>query len=190
MVPNRITEGVGKRIVDALKQQPDVEVKSAVQVSEVTEQPENLDFSDSFDDGFQEDIEFEEVPQATFINTQARTFERPQRDSFAADLEDFEMPANVAVLKQLISQLPAGVSKQTGAHIIKQTMEALGISMKNVLQEAQQVQESLNNSSRECQASAAEYKKQISMLEKQSQKYQRQYAALNDIISLFIQTNI
>ena len=54
--------------------------------------------------------------------------------------------------------------KQTGAQIIRQTMEALGISMKNVLQEAQQVQESLNNSSRECQASIMEYKKQLAYL--------------------------
>ena len=33
-----------------------------------------------------------------------------------------------------------------------------------------------------------EYKKQINMLEVQAQKYQRQFAAINDIISLFIQT--
>ena len=69
-------------------------------------------------------------------------------------------------------------------------MEALGISMKSVLQEAQQVQESLNNSARECQASIMEYKKQINVLEKQSQKFQKQYAALNEIISLFVQTGI
>ena len=94
------------------------------------------------------------------------------------------------VLKQLINQLPSGVSKQTGAQIIKQTMEALGISMKGVLQEAQGVQESLNNSSRECQASIMEYKKQIGVLERQAQKYQRQSSALNDIISLFVQTNL
>ena len=62
--------------------------------------------------------------------------------------------------------------------------------MKSVLQEAQQVQESLNNSARECQASIMEYKKQINVLEKQSQKFQKQYAALNEIISLFVQTGI
>ena len=62
--------------------------------------------------------------------------------------------------------------------------------MKSVLQEAQQVQESLNISSRECQNSIIEHRKQIGLLEKQAQKYQRQYAALNDIISLFVQTNI
>ena len=102
--------------------------------------------------------------------------------------DDFDYPSNVAVLRQLIAKLPTGVSKQTGALIIKQTMEALGISMKSVLQDAQQVQESLKNSARECQGSIQEYKKQILTLEKQSQNYQKQYSALNDLISLFIQT--
>ena len=67
-------------------------------------------------------------------------------------------------------------------------MEALGISMKSVLQDAQQVQESLKVSARECQGTIQEYKKQILTLEKQSQNYQKQYSALNDLISLFIQT--
>ena len=98
------------------------------------------------------------------------------------------MPSNIAVLKKLISQLPSGVSRHTGAQIIKQTMEALGISMKSVLQDAQQVQEGLKVSARECQGTIQEYKKQILALEKQSQNYQKQYSALNDLISLFIQT--
>jgi len=103
--------------------------------------------------------------------------------------DDMELPANVAVLKQLIAKLPSGVSKQTGAQIIKQTMEALGISMAGVLQEAQQVQESLNQSARDCQNNILEYKKQINVLEAQAHKYQKQFAVVNDIISLFIQTN-
>ena len=113
----------------------------------------------------------------------------PINDSFAAEIEDFELPANVAVLKQLISKLPSNVSKQTGAQIIKQTMEALGISMKSVLQEAQQVQENINASARECQNNISEYKRQISLLETQTQKLHRQYSMVNDIISLFIQAN-
>ena len=92
------------------------------------------------------------------------------------------------MLRGLITKLPPNVPKQTGAQIIKQTMEALGISMKNVLQEAHQVQESLNNSARECQNNILEYKRQIEVLEKQTHKFNRQYAQLNDIISLFIQT--
>ena len=216
MSSNRITEGVGKKIVEALKMQSEAEItpieheaeqtlsfdneaSNNIEITEDTttiEQPtisEDFSFDDNIeetnnDDIFASEPEIEPEPVAmaqTAINLQ-QTFVQPATN----DLEGFEIPSNVAVLKQLITKLPAGVTKQTGALIIKQTMEALGISMRSVLQEAQQVQEGLNNSSRECQASISEYKKQISILEKQAQKYQRQYAALNDIISLFVQTNI
>ncbi len=221
MVSNRITEGVGKKIVEALKQQSDIEIKNVVDNSAqtapepVVENEPEIEFTNNTDEDMSSDISFNDEPivqqepivetndyiphKFTMPNTMANTmsFNQPaqtqtviEKDNFASDLEGFEIPTNIAVLKQLINQLPAGVSKQTGALIIKQTMEALGISMKSVLQEAQQVQESLNNSARECQASIMEYKKQISVLEKQAQKFQRQYSALNDIISLFIQTSI
>ena len=67
-------------------------------------------------------------------------------------------------------------------------MEALGISMSNVLQEARQVQETFANNSRECQNNIIEYKKQITVLEAKAQQYQRQHAVMNDIINLFLQT--
>lgn len=102
--------------------------------------------------------------------------------------DDFEYPSNVAVLKQLIAKLPSGVPKQTGALIIKQTMEALGISMGSVLQEAKQVQVALTNNSKECQSSIVEYRKQIGILEAKAQSYQHQAAIMNEIINLFIQT--
>ena len=189
---DKITEGVGKRIVDALKQQSDAEIKNVTD-NAVENIDDSTDYSQNFEN-VEDDFEYnnDESFQKDFSVNQTMNFERPSvnNDIFTSDLNDFEVPNNVAVLKQLINQLPAGVSKQTGAQIIKQTMEALGISMKNVLQEAQQVQESLNNSSKECQASIIEYKKQINLLERQSQKLQKQYSALNDIISLFVQTNI
>ncbi len=203
MVSNRITEGVGKKIVEALKQQSDIEIQSVVEnpadedslpnnssdIEFVHEDQDNNsseytnqeDLNLHFDNGIENQAQYNVNDTMTFT---------PSSTIGDSDLDNFEIPTNIAVLKQLITQLPAGVSKQTGAQIIRQTMEALGISMKNVLQEAQQVQESLNNSSRECQASIMEYKKQIGLLERQSQKFQKQYAALNDIISLFIQTNI
>ena len=108
--------------------------------------------------------------------------------SYTSVPDDIEYPANVAVLRQLIAKLPAGVSKQTGALIIKQTMEALGISMSSVIQEAKQFQDMLNSNSKECQRSIVEYRKQIGILEAKTQQYQRQTALMNDIINLFIHT--
>ena len=52
-------------------------------------------------------------------------------------------------------------------------MEALGISMSNVLQEARQVQDSFENNTRECQNNIIEYRKQITILEAKVQQYQR-----------------
>lgn len=203
MVSNRMTDGVGKRIVDALKQQDSIEIRPAETSYSNNETYEQVSYDNnvnnvdnytesSFDNSF-DDIEisdnrtFEDKPQIEY--QQFTDYNTPAKN-FTTETDDFEMPANVAVLRQLINKLPSGVSKQTGAQIIKQTMEALGISMKSVLQEAQQVQDNLNNSVRECQSSIVEHKKQINELEKQTQKLQRQYSALNDIISLFIQTNL
>ena len=137
---NKLTEGVGKKIVDALKQQSDVEIQNIIEnpvEQETAVEPEitqTVESNLSFDTDIQDSLFHANVVQEKTVET--------------FETEDFDMPTNVAVLKQLISQLPAGVSKQTGAQIIKQTMEALGISMKAVLQEAQQVQENLNNSSK------------------------------------------
>lgn len=193
MASNRITEGVGKKIVEALKQQSDIEIT-----------PVNSDNNEVVFNN--PDFETENIATHTEEETILHNMDEPVMPSFnfgqkkeenltsmnefqtgAAD--DMELPANVAVLKQLIAKLPSGVSKQTGAQIIKQTMEALGISMAGVLQEAQQVQESLNQSARDCQNNILEYKKQINVLEAQAHKYQKQFAVVNDIISLFIQTN-
>ena len=218
MVSNKITEGVGKKIVEAFKMQSDIEINHENDIPAVEEQ--NFDLEDNSSDiefvdnneienHHQEiyhqpqEISFEQNNSFSSNYQQPSHFEQPvmpgimnfnnnsaiEKDNFPNELEGFEMPANVAVLKQLINQLPAGVSKQTGAQIIRQTMEALGISMKGVLQEAQQVQEGLNNSAKECQATIMDYKRQINVLERQAQKYHKQYSALNDIISLFIQTS-
>ena len=192
------SESVGKKIVEALKKQ-----------AENIEVPENTDFEisnneeqEQTQDIFANNSDIFAEPEMTISNKKTNFFDdvEEEKDTFFNEpsptpssmlsnpSEEFEMPANIAVLKKLISQLPSGVSRHTGAQIIKQTMEALGISMKSVLQDAQQVQEGLKVSARECQASIQEYKKQIMILEKQSQSYQKQYSALNDLISLFIQT--
>jgi len=105
------------------------------------------------------------------------------------DTEEFEMPNNINVLKRLIAQLPTGVSKQTGAQIIRQTIEALGIPMKTVLQDAQRVKECLNSSIKDCSYTIQEYKSNIRNLEKQSLSYQKQLTKLNDIIGLFVYTD-
>ena len=196
-MPNN--ESVGKKIVEALKKQAEnIDVQEEQFNDFETVSTEDSLSDDIFGASQSDDIFAEPVKPKKSTNffdditedkdpffEEAKPVQAPISETMS---ESFEMPANITVLKKLISQLPSGVSRHTGAQIIKQTMEALGISMKSVLQDAQQVQENLKVSARECQASIQEYKKQILALEKQSQSYQKQYSALNDLISLFIQT--
>jgi len=99
------------------------------------------------------------------------------------------IPANVAVLKGLVASLPAGVTKQTGAQIIRQTVEAMGLPMANVLKEAQELQEQLNNNTRECMLKIQEFKTDIMQLERSVQEYQKNITQINDLVSLFLLTD-
>jgi len=227
MATKKLSEGVGKKIVEALKKQSEIEITPIsatenqndfealtdelsqafdTETEDSQDVFEETDFLDEIDESYlesnstqanppimeQHSFNAEEIaPQSmgqSFANYQQPT--SSVHDNFIQELDSFEIPSNIAVLKKLIAQLPSGVTRHTGAQIIKQTMEALGISMKSVLQEAQQVQEGLNNSAKECHSTISEYKKQITLLEKQAQNHQKQYSALNELISLFIQTGI
>lgn len=234
MANRKLSDGVGKKIVEALKKQSEIEVNPSPK-NKSDEDLEALtnELTDAFnnqvpeiENAFQEEeFSVEEAPEQdnyfeniksdeseNFVSkenplmdettikpaspAESQSFASYQQptpaihDSFISELDTFEIPTNIAVLKKLITQLPSGVTRHTGAQIIKQTMEALGISMKSVLQEAQQVQDGLNNSGKECYSTIQEYKKQILQLEKQAQNYQKQYSALNELISLFIQTGV
>lgn len=212
MADSKMNDSVGRKIVEALKMQS-TDVQEETPVNEVSEvdvdsQKEdtfnnddfNLD-SQNFSNDLPSDIQLkiqnqlkEPVQpqfQSSYIDNafqQSLARNLGDSDTFAQVPDDFDYPANVAVLRQLIAKLPAGVSKQTGATIIRQTMEALGISMQAVIQEAKQVQGTLIENSKECQSNILEYKKQIGILESKSQQYKRQSAVMNDIINLFIQS--
>lgn len=183
----------GKNIVDALKADTEdkvLEVKEDAVELEAPEPEEDVmpTFADE-EETTTEKFDSSMKPSSDFENNMADdTFQHAVVENYANDLYNFEVPNNVAVLKKLIAKLPSGVTRQTGAQIIKQTMEALGISMKSVLQEAQQLQEQLSSSTKECQATISEYKRQIVTLEEQAQSYKKQYNNLNELVSLFINT--
>lgn len=197
---SQLPENMGKKIVEALKrqamygedlsstpEQPVAEPEKFVLPKQDTIVENDLDELNSIQ-------EIEETQSAPIVNEEPVQFSIPTPSPVTLQNVAFnsyapEMPTNVAVLKKLISQLPAGVSKQIGAQIIRQTIEALGISMNSVLQEAQQVQDNLNSSVTECTMKIQEYKNQIMQLESNARDYQRQMAQINDLISLFILTD-
>lgn len=221
MTKNQLPEGVGKKIVEALKKQSEIEINPIIE--EIEEVPEanlgSLEYYESIiSDEVNENISTPKAPaQESFITEETpkegqphfnfsyensvpitseqlsinSNYQLPEENIMQSNIQpqSFDIPANVAVLKRLISQLPAGVTKQTGAQIIRQTIEALGISMNNVLQEAQQVQDGLNDSIKDCMSKVQEYKNNIMHLERHAQDYQRQVSQINDLISLFIMTD-
>ncbi len=202
---DRIDDNVGKKIVEALKMQGQEDIPN----DESLEIYENSGLNDSVENdsiiATKENSPIYEEPETSipmdYIDNQTTYTPNPSfvENTFQQCLEknignvnmfgNIETPANIEILKQLIAKLPAGVSKQTGALIIQQTMEALGISMKSVIAEARQVQTELSNNVRECQANIVDSRKQIATLENKVQQYQKQYAMLNDIIGLFIHTS-
>ena len=199
---SNINDGVGKKIVEALKKQSELESGDVTPVVQTTDNPLGMDISpidEITNNGLLSDIddtigsvsessEDNVLGIGSIADNQTEETFNDFNDNDTPSQDSGEIPGNILILKRLVSQLPSGVTRHTGAQIIRQTMEALGISMKSVLTEAQEVQHNLKESSKECQMTIQEYKQKISNLEKQTQNYQKQYSALNDLISLFIQT--
>ena len=124
-------------------------------------------------------------------------FERPAnlgaQQVFAQDLPvqevDTEFSGNVKTLIRLVNELPEGVTKQTGAQIIRLTMEAMGISMEDVLSEAQSAQSEMLDAVRANIKKIEEYKTVIRKLETDIKYYQGKANELSEIIDLFILSN-
>ena len=115
----------------------------------------------------------------------------PGAPSFA-DLDhdvDTEFSGNVKTLIHLVNELPDDVTKQTGAQIIRLTMEAMGISMEDVLSEAQSAQSEMLDAVRANIKKIEEYKTVIRKLETDIKYYQGKANELSEIIDLFILSN-
>ncbi len=198
MPENELPKNMGKKIADALKKQNEgleADTTAEAVVTEEYNTAENNDFNSAENNDFGSSMAFESDfdnsnYSAPVFNVDSEEVDENPELKLTIDSEDdseeFEMPNNINVLKRLISQLPSGVPRQTGAQIIRQTIEALGIPMKSVLQDAQRERDCLNSSIKDCSYTIQEYKSNIKNLEKQSASYQRQLSKLNDIIGLFV----
>jgi len=192
MQNNNLPKNMGKKIADALKQQnlSDENQDILDLDSELNEEISYQETNESLDTAFGLEEETQEDNFTSTFNVAEEDRQNPDLklsiDGEEEEAEEFEMPNNINVLKRLIGQLPTGVPRQTGAQIIRQTIEALGIPMKSVLQDAQRVRDCLNSSIKDCNYTIQEYKTNIRNLEKQTQNYQKQLNKLNDIIGLFV----
>ncbi len=185
--------------VDMLNEQEGADLSEFIDYHETNDDSEtgSFDFGTSEDSDLESDFEDSEEDENADYNPVFSVNEEEEKENLADmklsiesdeddSAEEFEMPNNINVLKKLIGQLPTGVPRQTGALIIRQTIEAIGIPMKSVLQDAQRVRDCLNSSIKDCSYTIQEYKTNIRNLEKQSQNYQKQLNKLNDIIGLFV----
>lgn len=235
MTRNQLPEGVGKKIVEALKRQAEADISpveendnsisDSIPLTDIQDLPdlnfEPLKEEPDINDNIIVEEETPAVTSGVYKNKEEQTpkaveaspvnnsqvFNIPKAKeanapvfqssvnkpkisnvSFGSSAK-INMPSNVAVLNNLIASLPVGVTKQTGAQIIRQTLEAMGIPMNNVLKEAQEVQEELNSSTRECMLKIQEYKTNILQLEQSVQEYQKNITQINDLVSLFLLTD-
>ena len=170
---SKLPEYVGKKIVEALKQDEN-------EVKIFNDNNETINYAQPTRSNV--DATFEPKIDLTGVFPQQET-----QDS-QMEIPGIELPDNVMMLVKLINQLPAGVNRQVGAQIIRQTIEAMGISMKSVLSEAQYIQEDLGNATQDCANTIEEYKNNIKILEQKITTYKRQAAKLGELINLFVLT--
>lgn len=227
MTRNQLPEGVGKKIVEALKRQAEADITPVsetnsslnnlsiddtktlpeINLSPVNEEIKTLNENIIVEEELPEILpqgvyqeksevpveEFKaastEQPMINLANAQAQINEKLQQAIQSQAITTVAIPQNVALLKNLIASLPVGVAKQTGAQIIRQTLEAMGLPISRILKEAQVFQEELNGSTKECMLRIQEYKTNILQLEQSVQEYQRNITQINDLVSLFLMTD-
>lgn len=143
----------------------------------------------------------DEYASMTHPESEISGFDRPQmgqQSTFSSPAAPFpemnqevdtEFSGNVKTLIRLVNELPDGVTKQTGAQIIRLTMEAMGISMEDVLSEAQSAQSEMLDAVRANIKKIEEYKTVIRKLETDIRYYQGKANELSEIIDLFILSN-
>ncbi len=235
MTRNQLPEGVGKKIVEALRREAEADI-TPVDVSDnslntnlpltdiqdlpelnfdaakeepvsnenlIVEEDSSVAVPEDVYSGREEEVQPQdpsimdrplftavtETPVTTFVNNPPVQKREEVKSTIVTPMAKINIPPNVMVLKNLIATLPVGVTKQTGAQIIRQTLEAMGLPMNSVLKEAQEVQEELNSSTRECMVKIQEYKTNILQLEQSVNEYQKNITQINDLVSLFLLTD-
>jgi len=165
---NKFSEGVGKKILDALKTNNDAESES-----EEYNYQTNIYHEPSSE--YEYKHEYKNYTEEYEVSIEAKEQSAVNKSS-----------SDVDILINLVTKLPPGVTKQTGAQIIRHTMEAMGISMNKVLANAQRAQEEMEQDIKNNINGIEEYKSKIKRLDEDIQNLRKKSLSLEDIISLFI----
>ena len=179
---NKLPEGVGKKIIEALKTTRDKEFE---------------DFS-GFESQNQsgnkyQDSEYPEYKNYTYESNSPQIFSNNEEYIVPKEYKEPKInskdsfgSSNIDTLVDLVTKLPPGVTKQTGAQIIRHTMEAMGIPMNQVLAKAQMAQEDLEQGIKNNINVIEEHRSKIKTLDMEIQQFRKKAHDLEDIISLFI----
>ena len=138
---NKLPEGVGKRIIEVLKTNREQEDVSGFEANSQNnyiknpsynnyQEPEYKDYNHNYESNSQNNYSSREE-----YRDREQKINNNNKETFGS--------SNIDTLVELVTTLPPGVTKQTGAQIIRHTMEAMGIQMNQVLSKAQMVQEGL-----------------------------------------------
>jgi len=174
---NKIPTGVGKKILEALKTSKDIDEDNNTLYNN-HEENEYIDYSYNTGNNYNHTINPPNFKEYT--NNLRQSEQVVFNENCNADT------SNINTLVDLVSKLPPGVTKHTGAQIIKHTMEAMGISMNKVLANAQHAQDDFEMCVKSNVSAIEEYKMKIKILEQEIQQYKKQARDLEDIINLFI----
>jgi len=183
---NKLPEGVGKRIIEALKTNTEREFGDSSAYELQNNYADTSSFSHSQEPEYK-DYTYSYEPKtqnySSFTEEYAKPVEYREQKISNKELSD---SSNIDTLVELVTKLPPGVTKQTGAQIIRHTMEAMGIPMNHVLSKAQLVQEELEQGIRNNVNTIEEHRSKIKTLDHEIQQFRKKAHDLEDIISLFI----
>jgi hypothetical protein len=185
---NKLPEGVGKRIIEALKTGRESELQeiSGFELQSQNNYMENPSYNRSCQEPEYKDYTY---------NYDSPSYSSPHEE-YVAPVEYKEQKttnnqnsfdsSNIDTLVDLVTKLPPGVTKQTGAQIIRHTMEAMGIPINQVLTKAQMFQEGLEHSIKNNINVIEDHREKIKLLDQEIQQFRKKAHDLEDIISLFI----
>lgn len=194
---NKLPEGMGKKIIEALKTNREDEIynNSEYKIKDqnnyytqdeyLNKNQKNWTFQKNEDRSSQEP-DYKNYNYNYELNSQNYCSNNEEYREQRVNNKEAIGSSNINTLVNLVTKLPPGVTKQTGAQIIRHTMEAMGISMNKVLTNAQIAQEELEQDIRNNINVIEEYRAKIKILDQEIQQFRKKSQDLENIISLFI----
>jgi len=177
---NKLPEGVGKRIIEVLKTNVGNSLDDTFDYAEPIVQPDISAFHNPEEPEYRDYTYSYDAKNEIYPESSRNYIENEPVQTTSAN------SSHIETLVGLVTKLPSGVTKQTGAQIIRHTMEAMGIPMNQVLTKAQQVQEELEQNVRGHINAIEEHRAKIKTLDAEIQQFRKKARDLEDIINLFI----